>query len=104
MPASKKASSGTKPDCTAQPICRASTVRLPWKQWQHNKSMYWLGLDVGTGGTRALLVDASGVVRYAYTAAHQEMAMARPLWAEQHPDDWWRASREAIQGVMKAAN
>jgi xylulokinase len=66
--------------------------------------MYWLGLDIGTGGTRALLVDASGVVRYAYTAAHAEMAMARPLWAEQHPDDWWRAAQEAIQGVMKAAN
>ena len=30
--------------------------------------------------------------------------MARPLWAEQHPDDWWRAAQEAIQGVMKAAN
>jgi xylulokinase len=66
--------------------------------------MYWLGLDIGTGGTRALLVDASGAVRYAFTAAHQEMAMARPLWAEQHPDDWWRAVQEAIQGVMKAAN
>ena len=30
--------------------------------------------------------------------------MARPLWAEQHPGDWWRAAQEAIQGVMKAAN
>ena len=83
---------------------RASTVRRRLRQWQHSKSMYWLGLDIGTGGTRALLVDASGAVRYAFTAAHQEMAMARPLWAEQHPDDWWRAAQEAIQGVMKAAN
>lgn len=65
--------------------------------------MYWLGLDVGTGGSRALLVDGGGVVRYSYTAAHQEMTMARPLWAEQHPDDWWRASQEAIRGVLKKA-
>jgi xylulokinase len=66
--------------------------------------MYWLGLDVGTGGSRALLVDEAGVVRHSYTAAHQEMTMARPLWAEQHPDDWWRASQEAIRGVLKKAS
>ena len=27
--------------------------------------------------------------------------MARPLWAEQHPDDWWRAAQEAIRGVLE---
>ena len=34
----------------------------------------------------------------------EDMAMARPLWAEQHPDDWWRAAQEAIRGVLKAAS
>lgn len=29
--------------------------------------------------------------------------MARPLWAEQDPDDWWRASKEAIRGVLASA-
>ena len=66
--------------------------------------MYWLGLDIGTGGSRALLVDAAGAVRYSYTAPHEDMAMARPLWAEQHPDDWWRAAQAAIKGVLKASN
>jgi xylulokinase len=66
--------------------------------------MYSLGLDIGTGGSRALLVDGAGVVRYSYTAPHEDMAMARPLWAEQHPDDWWRAAQIAIKGVLKAAN
>jgi xylulokinase len=66
--------------------------------------MYWLGLDVGTSGSRALLIDAQGRVHRSYTAAHEDMAMPQPQWAEQHPDDWWRASREAIQGVLKAAN
>jgi xylulokinase len=66
--------------------------------------MNWLGLDIGTGGTRALLVDSSGAVRYAVTAAHQEMQMPRPLWAEQHPDGWWRAAQEAIRGVLKESN
>ena len=65
--------------------------------------MYWLGLDVGTSGSRALLVDEKGKVHHSYTAAHEEMSMVRPLWAEQHPDDWWRASQDAIKGVLKAA-
>jgi xylulokinase len=57
---------------------------------------YWLGLDIGTGGTRALLIDESGQVRYAHTAAHEEMRMERPLWAEQRPENWWDAARQAI--------
>ncbi len=66
--------------------------------------MYWLGLDVGTGGSRALLVDAKGRVQHSFTAPHEEMQMAKPLWAEQHPHDWWRASQAAVQGVLKAAH
>lgn len=65
--------------------------------------MYWLGIDVGTGGSRALLVDAAGRVQYSFTSAHEEMHMERPLWAEQHPDDWWRASQAAVRGVLHAA-
>ena len=64
---------------------------------------YWMGIDVGTGGTRALLVEENGRVAHGFTSAHEEMAMAQPLWAEQHPDDWWRAAQEAIRGVLSAA-
>jgi xylulokinase len=66
--------------------------------------MYWLGLDVGTGGSRALLVDAHARVRYSFIAAHQEMRMPKPLWAEQDPGDWWRASQAAIRGVLAEAS
>jgi xylulokinase len=64
----------------------------------------WLGLDIGTSGSRALLVDSKGQVRHAFTAPHQEMAMARPLWAEQDPADWWKAAQAAIRGVLKLAS
>ncbi|HEX4809668.1 MAG TPA: FGGY family carbohydrate kinase, partial [Bryobacteraceae bacterium] len=65
--------------------------------------MYWLGIDVGTGGSRALLVDGRGRFRYSCIAAHAEMRMDRPLWAEQDPNDWWRASQVAIRSVLKEA-
>lgn len=62
--------------------------------------MVWLGIDVGTGGTRALLVDDGGRVLHSATVAHEPMRMARPLWAEQSPGDWWRAASGAIRRVL----
>ena len=64
---------------------------------------FWLGIDVGTGGTRALLVDRAGRVQHACTAPHEEMKMERPLWAEQRPENWWEAARHAIRGVLAQA-
>lgn len=65
--------------------------------------MYWLGIDVGTGGTRALLVDARGKVCHSFTSPHEDMRMERPLWAEQRPENWWDAAQLAIRGVLATA-
>jgi xylulokinase len=64
----------------------------------------WLGIDIGTGGSRALLIDERGEVRASCTAAHEDMMMARPLWAEQRPENWWDAAVAAIRGVLKEAS
>ena len=66
--------------------------------------MYWLGIDIGTGGSRALLVNEGGKVAADFTAAHEEMRMERPLWAEQRPENWWDAAQAAIRGVLGKAN
>jgi len=65
--------------------------------------MYWMGIDVGTGGTRALLIDQQGEVKAGYTAPHEDMRMERPRWAEQRPENWWDAAQQAIRGVLAAA-
>jgi len=65
--------------------------------------MYWMGVDVGTGGTRALLVDAGGREVAAVTAPHEEMRLPQPLWAEQRPEDWAQAAVQAIRGVLAKA-
>jgi xylulokinase len=65
--------------------------------------MFWLGVDVGTGGTRALLVDEQGKARHGFTAAHDEMLMEHPLWAEQRPENWWAAAQLSIRGVLAQA-
>ena len=65
--------------------------------------MFWLGIDVGTGGTRALVIDEDSRVRAAFTAPHQPFRMVRPLWAEQDPEDWWQATAKAVRGVLAEA-
>ncbi len=63
----------------------------------------WLGIDIGTGGSRALVVDATGKILAGVTAAHDEMLMLHPQWAEQRPENWWEASALAIQGALRSA-
>jgi xylulokinase len=63
----------------------------------------WLGIDTGTGGTRALLVNAKGDVVAACTSAHEDIMMQRPLWAEQRPQNWWDAAVNAVRGVLASA-
>ena len=65
--------------------------------------MYWLGVDVGTGGSRALLIDARGREVAAVTSPHEEMRMDHPLWAEQRPENWADASVQAIRGALAQA-
>jgi xylulokinase len=63
----------------------------------------WMGIDAGTGGTRALLVDERGKIRAGFTAPHEDMRMERPLWAEQRPENWWDAAADAIRGALAQA-
>ena len=65
---------------------------------------HWLGIDIGTGGSRALLVRADGGVACGVTEPHEDILMHRPLWAEQRPENWWDAASRAIRGVLARAD
>ncbi|MGZ4410691.1 MAG: xylulokinase, partial [Gaiellaceae bacterium] len=54
-----------------------------------------VGLDVGTSGVKALAISPSGEI---LTKAEEEypLSIPRPGWAEQDPEDWWRASERAL--------
>jgi xylulokinase len=56
---------------------------------------------VGTGGTRALLIDESGAVIASAIHEHQPFATPRSGWAEQDPHDWWKACQGAVRKLLK---
>jgi xylulokinase len=63
--------------------------------------MYFLGIDVGTGGTRAVVIDDSGRVISSTSKEHRPFASPKIGWAEQDPADWWRASGIAVGSALK---
>ena len=62
----------------------------------------YLGLDLGTSGVKALLMDGA---QAAVASANGHLAVSRPHsgWSEQDPADWIRATEEAIS-ALKAAH
>ncbi len=57
-----------------------------------------VGLDVGTGGARAVAVDEAGGV-VAEASSEYPLASPRPGWTEQDPADWWQGAKEVLGRV-----
>jgi xylulokinase len=64
----------------------------------------FLGLDIGTGGTRAVLVNSHGKLVASASAEHAPFRAPYPGWAEQDPEDWWRAAQQSIREVLAVSN
>lgn len=60
-----------------------------------------LGIDVGTSGSRALLLGEDGKLIGSATADHAPFRSPMAAWAEQDPEDWWRASQEAVRALLQ---
>ncbi len=54
-----------------------------------------VGLDVGTTGVKALAITPTGEV-IASAEEGYDLSTPQPGWAEQDPEDWWRASEAAL--------
>ena len=68
----------------------------------HSEDALLLGIDVGTSGTRATLVDQLGVP-VATAVERYGIDEPSPGWAEQNPQGWWeavgRCVREVVAGI-----
>ncbi|HKT96512.1 MAG TPA: xylulokinase, partial [Paraburkholderia sp.] len=59
----------------------------------------FIGIDLGTSGVKAVLLDRAGDV---LGSANAPLAASRPQprWSEQAPQDWWHATRSALRELL----
>lgn len=60
----------------------------------------FIGIDIGTSGTKALLLSADGSVVSSASAAHP-LFTPKPGWTEQKPDDWVASACAAVKAALK---
>ena len=61
-----------------------------------------LGIDIGTSGTKTLLIDPRGRILASVTVEYPAYA-PRPAWSEQSPEDWWQATAQSIRAALRKA-
>src|SRR5262245_37153877 len=61
-----------------------------------------LGVDQGTTGTRACLMDEAGRVQGDAYLTHRQIH-PRPGWVEHDPDEIWTNTRRVIERALAAA-
>jgi xylulokinase len=60
----------------------------------------FLGIDVSTTATKALLINEQGEV-LATASTEYPFETPHPLWSEQHPDLWWDGTQKSIRAVIQ---
>lgn len=59
----------------------------------------FLGIDVGTSGTKTLAMRSDGKILATATAEYP-LSSPRPGWSEQDPEHWWQASIKTVRAVV----
>lgn len=62
----------------------------------------FLGIDIGTSGTKSLAIDAGGNILAEATQSYP-LHHPKPLWSEQNPEDWWQATIKTVRAVVRKA-
>ncbi|WP_420349187.1 xylulokinase [Pelagibius sp.] len=55
----------------------------------------YLGIDIGTSGVKVVVADGDDHI-HASASYRLEVSRPHPGWSEQHPDDWWTATRSCF--------
>lgn len=61
---------------------------------------YLLGIDIGTSGTKTIIVDERGNLIASATEGYA-LSTPQPNWAEQDPDEWWRATQLTVRRALQ---
>jgi xylulokinase len=59
----------------------------------------FLGIDVGTSGTKTLAIREDGKILASATEEYP-LASPKPGWSEQAPEDWWQATLKSVRRIL----
>ncbi|MEY4187179.1 MAG: Xylulose kinase [Planctomycetota bacterium] len=62
----------------------------------------YLGVDIGTSGTKTLAMREDGEILGSATAEYP-LSNPKPGWSEQSPADWWQAVVDSVKKVLRVA-
>ena len=62
----------------------------------------FLGIDVGTSGTKTLAMREDGTI-LSSTTVEYPLYSPKPGWSEQNPEDWWQATVKSVRQVIQDA-
>ncbi len=62
--------------------------------------MNFLGIDIGTSSVKILVMDEKGKVIQTVSKEYP-VYYPRAGWAEQNPEDWWKATSEGIVEILQ---
>jgi len=74
----------------------------PKKELAYSIMSVYLGIDIGTSGTKTLAIDSTGKILAEATSEYPSHH-PKPLWSEQDPDDWWDATVKTVRAVIRKA-
>ena len=83
-----------------QPVCNSFAITFQSHGVTHPSMSVYLGIDIGTSGTKTLAINASGKILGQAMATYPSYH-PKPLWSEQDPDDWWQATVKTVRAVVK---
>jgi xylulokinase len=61
---------------------------------------YLLGIDIGTSGTKTILMDETGKI-LAQASEEYPLDTPQPGWSEQNPEYWWQAACHTTKQVIQ---
>jgi len=61
-----------------------------------------LGIDLGTGSTKAILLDSTGA-QLSVASVPVQLSRPRPGWVESDPEEWWSSAKISVRKVLATA-
>ena len=63
---------------------------------------YVAGIDLGTSSVKVVLMDTAGHIAGSAGGSYS-IQMPQLGWAEQDPENWWTATKDALKVVMSCS-